>query len=152
MENSKRLAAALQDNMRGKIIILACLVLTACAQKPAYISPLAYEQYTCAQLEEELHRVEERIGDTRYDVVAKNIIVTGISAAISRMIFSDGWLVLGNTGQNAELRRLRGIVDAIEHTATEKKCAGLIAEIKQRREEAKENLDKARNTPLIKRN
>ena len=133
--------------MRNKLIILASLVLTACAQKPAYVSPLAYDQYTCVQLEDELNRVEERIGDTKDHVTAANIVITGISAAI--MVFSDGWVVLGDTGQTAQLRWLRGMVDAIEQTATGKECVGLIAEIQQRREAAREKLDRERNTELI---
>ena len=122
---------------------IAALVLTACAKSADkiaadYVSPLAYQDYSCSQLGAELARVRARAAEVAgvQDEAASSD--TGVMAVGMVLFWPALFFLEGDTGREAELGRLRGEADAIEVAATQKDCLMLIEEVKRQRELAEE--------------
>lgn len=115
--------------MKSLVAAALCAALTAsaCASNPdsisaSYVSPLAYQSYDCGQIRSELVRISNRVAD-----------VTGQQR---RQANNDAWamgvgLVLfwpalfflaGGSDKKEELARLKGEYDALQVSATEKRC------------------------------
>lgn len=107
--------------------IIGLAVLSACAKNPdkiapAYVSPLTYQSYTCEQLTAEAQRVSQRaagaVGAQRKE--AKNdAVATGVGV----VLFWPALLFIGRgSGNEAEVARLKGEIEAIERASIEKNC------------------------------
>jgi hypothetical protein len=104
------------------------LAVSGCASgsdkiAPTYISPIAYESYSCQQLGEEAQRVSSRAAaaaGVQDSQASKDAVATGVALVV---FWPAAFLVSGGDGQNAaELGRLRGQMQAIEETNIRKKC------------------------------
>lgn len=109
------------------IILVASSILSACATAgkdvaSTYVSPMQYSSYDCEQLRTESMRVSSRVNQLtgRLDEAASNDkAITGVGL----ILFWPALFALGGTKQQeVELSRLKGEYDAIETTATTKKC------------------------------
>ena len=104
-----------------------CL-LTACATAgkdiaAAYVSPMQYANYDCDQLRQESQRIGGRVNQLtgRLDEAASN---DKAIMGVGLVLFWPALFALGGTKQQeAELARLKGEYDAVQATATSKKCA-----------------------------
>ena len=104
-------------------------LLTACATAgkdiaAAYVSPMQYANYDCDQLRQESQRIGGRVNQLtgRLDEAASNdkaIMAHERLAIVDPALFALG----GTKQQEAELARLKGEYDAVQATATSKKCA-----------------------------
>jgi len=109
------------------LAVSIALIVSGCATAskdiaPAYVSPLQYRDYDCAQLAAEAQRIQARVVQLggRLDQAAQND--AGIMA-IGIVLFWPVLFALGGTKQQeAEFARLKGEYDAVEQAAIEKKC------------------------------
>lgn len=125
------------------VIAIATLALTACAKSADkiaadYVSPLAYQDYSCSQLGAELARVRARAAEVAgvQDEAASSD--SGVMAVGMILFWPALFFLEGDTGREAELGRLRGEADAIEVAATQKECTVLLDDVKRQRELAEE--------------
>jgi hypothetical protein len=110
------------------VLLLMGLAMGACAKKAenvsaAYVSPLAYEQFSCRQLADEAGRVSERAGELSGIQNRKRTgdIVATTAAII--VFWPAAFLVSGDDGQTAELARLKGEFEAIQRVSVQKGCS-----------------------------
>ena len=125
------------------VALAAALALAACADSadeiPAsYVSPLAYQDYSCDQLGAELSRVSARAAEVA-GVQDEAAADDGAVMAVGLVLFWPALFFLeGDTGREAELGRLRGEAEAIEATAIRKECFALLDEVERQRANAEE--------------
>lgn len=113
---------------RSIAVLIASGILTACATagkdiSSTYVSPMQYANYDCEQLRTEPMRINSRVNQLtgRLDEAASN---DKAIMGVGLILFWPALFALGGTKQQeAELSRLKGEYDAIEATATTKKCA-----------------------------
>ena len=104
-----------------------CVLLVGCASssdaiKPAYVSPLQYQSYTCQQLGAELERVSRRASEAAGAQDAKRSqdqLATGAAIVI---FWPAAFFVGGDGPMAAELARLKGEFEAIEQASIQKNC------------------------------
>ena len=111
----------------GSITLILSLAISGCASSseeisPSYVSPVAYQNYTCDQLGEEAQRVSQQaaIASGQQDKArTTDAIVTTVGVVVfwPALFFIDG-----DGPKAAELARLKGQMDAIEGAAILKKC------------------------------
>ena len=100
---------------------------TACASssaeiKAAYVSPLAYQPYDCAQLSAEAERISARAAEAA-GVQDSARTSDAVATTIGVVIFWPALFALkGDSNNAAELARLKGDMDAIEGESIRKKC------------------------------
>lgn len=108
------------------------VVLSGCARSSdevasSYISPLAYETYTCPQLAGELQRINARVHEVAGDVdaEAKN---DKIAMGVGVVIFWPALFMLkGNGPEHEELARLKGEYDAVNQEMIKDSCDSTMA-------------------------
>ncbi|TAN39945.1 MAG: hypothetical protein EPN25_09310 [Nitrospirae bacterium] len=145
--------------MRVTALAVALCFSAACATSSkninaAYVSPLAYNNYTCDQLRMEYFRISNRVIEVsgRQDSAAKR---DAIGMGVGLVLFWPAlFLLAGSKGSPEELARLKGECDALEACAIEKNCplAQELADAKKKQQEiAKLELEQsekeARNQP-----
>jgi hypothetical protein len=113
--------------MRAIYILPAVLIVAGCATRSseitaAYVSPIQYQSYSCAQLQEEAARVSARaaVASGAQDQNATNDAVATTAAVI--LFWPAAFLVHGNGANAQEVAQLKGDMDAIEQANIEKKC------------------------------
>lgn len=129
---------------RSLAALAAALTLAACADSAdnipaAYVSPVAYQDYSCSQLGAELSRVSARAAEVAgvQDEAAsrdEGVMAIGLIVFLPALFFLEG-----DTGRESELGRLHGEVEAIEATATRKNCVDLLDEVARQRALAEEH-------------
>lgn len=108
-------------------VLCAGIVLSGCATSSkdiatAYVSPIQYQGYDCAQITAENQRLNTRVTQLggRLDEAAANDKAIGVVGAV---LFWPALFALGGTkNQEAEYARLKGEYDALQQVAIEKKC------------------------------
>ena len=110
------------------VCVSASLALSGCATSSkdvaaTYASPLQYQSYDCAQLNEEGQRIRSRVvqlGGRLDEAAANDKAIMGVGI----LIFWPALFALGGTKQQeAEYSRLRGEADAVERMVVTKKCS-----------------------------
>ena len=101
--------------------------LSACASgsgdiKAAYVSPLAYGNFSCDQLRQEATRVSSRAiqASGAQDSQATKDAVATTAAVI--IFWPAAFFVRGDNANAAELARLKGEMEAIEQASIQKNC------------------------------
>ncbi len=111
---------------------VACAVslsvgLASCATKPseikaAYVSTLAYEDYSCDQLSAEAQRVSERAGEAM-GVQKKKADGDAVAVGVGLILFWPAlFFIKGNGANESEVARLKGEMDTIEQVSIKKDC------------------------------
>ena len=103
------------------------LVLAACASKSAdieasYVSPVAYQNYTCEQLQAEAQGVSQRaaIAAGQQDKVRRK---DQVKTTVGVVLFWPVLLFNEGDGQKAtELASLKGQMNAIQQASIQKNC------------------------------
>jgi hypothetical protein len=106
---------------------LVCVsLLSACAESSdkisaAYVSPVQYANYDCDQLRTEITRVSARVHEVAgaQDKKHRN---DQIATGVGIVLFWPALFFLMTDDNKAELSRLKGEYEALDHTAVEKKC------------------------------
>jgi hypothetical protein len=90
--------------------------------KAAYVSPLAYQPYDCAQLSAEAERISARAAEAAGVQDAARTSDT-VATTVGVVIFWPAlFAVKGDSNNAAEMARLKGDMDAIEEESIRKKC------------------------------
>ena len=105
----------------------AALTLAGCAQSPdsieaSAVSPMLYAGQSCAALNAEALRVNDRLGDLtgRQARASSN---DAAMTAVSLMLFWPAAFFIGSSGDHAnDIARLRGEAEAIATAARQRGC------------------------------
>lgn len=112
--------------------VAAAVLLVGCASASkdvasAYVSPMQYQSYDCDQLASESQRVQVRVNQLAGqldEAAANDKAITGVGM----ILFWPALFALGGKKpQEAEYSRLKGEYDALQQSATLKKCVGVVA-------------------------
>jgi hypothetical protein len=113
--------------MRTICVFAAASVLAGCASRSgdiaeAYVSPLQYQSFSCAQLREEAARVSARaaVASGAQDQNATNDTIVTTAAVI--LFWPAAFMIKGNGANAQEVAQLKGDMDAIEQANIQKKC------------------------------
>jgi hypothetical protein len=118
--------------------VIAALSVCGCAKTadeiaPAYVSPLAYQNYSCSQIGEEVQRISVRAAElsgVQDEKATSDAVVTTVGV----VVFWPALFFIEGDGQNAaELARLKGEYETLEKIANEKGCK---LEIRKEKEDA----------------
>ena len=109
------------------LIAAASLALAACAQSPdsieaSAVSPMLYAGQSCAALNAEALRVNDRLGDLtgRQARAASN---DAAMTAVSLVLFWPAAFFIGSSGDHAnDIARVRGEAEAIAAAARQRGC------------------------------
>ena len=113
--------------MRRCFVFPLAAVLAGCASsasdiKPAYVSPLQYQQYSCQQIAAEAERVSQRAAEAtgvQNSKASNDAVATGVALVL---FWPAAFMIKGDGQSAAELARLKGEFDALERTSIEKNC------------------------------
>jgi len=115
---------------RTTALTLSVTLATACATSPdkiqtAYVSPVAYQNYSCTQIRAELERVTLR-AQQLHGTLQERADNDGGKMFVGMVFF---WPILfaleGDDVGSHEYARLKGERDALERLSTEKNCRGI---------------------------
>jgi len=117
--------------MKRSIASAVVVALAGCATAskdiaPSYVSPMQYQNYTCEQIAAEGARIQSRVAQLggRLDEASQNdkaITAAGI------ILFWPALFFLGGTKQQeAEYAKLTGEYQALQQTAVQRNCPGLV--------------------------
>src|ERR1700688_4979881 len=113
--------------MRTLGIVALCAALGGCASSaadisPAYVSPVAYQSYTCQQLAMEAQAISTRAA-TLSGAQDKQRTNDGVATAAAIVIFwPAAFCVAGDKQTAPELAQMKGQMDAVEQASIAKKC------------------------------
>ena len=113
-------------------VVAACIALSGCATSSKdiaslYVSPMQYQGYDCDQLSSETQRIQSRVVQLggRLDTAASN---DKALVGVGLVLFWPALFALGGTKQQeADYARLRGEYDAVQQSASLKKCPGIVS-------------------------
>ena len=123
-------AYAWGDSMRSAVFIVAAgavLSATGCAKRAdqisaSYVSPIAYQNYTCEQIAQESLRISARaqqVAGTQDKKASRDAVAMGVGIVI---FWPALFAINGDDQQTAELARLRGEMEALEQASIQKNC------------------------------
>lgn len=115
--------------MRKAVVIstIAAFTLTACADtsdnvQSTYVSPINYQSFSCAQIEQEARRVAARTSQVA-GVQDKNAQGDAVATGVALILFWPAAFFVGGNKENAaELARLKGEMEALEQASIQKNC------------------------------
>src|ERR1700692_4405268 len=113
--------------MRNLGVGALCAALGGCASSaadisPAYVSPVAYQGYTCQQLAMEAQAISTRAA-TLSGAQDKPRTKAGLATAAAVVIFWPAAFFVGGDKQTAaELAQMKGQMVAVEQASNAKKC------------------------------
>lgn len=107
--------------------VLAASILAGCAKstneiQAQYVSPMAYQDYTCKQMQMEMQALSRRVSEVAGQV-NKTASDDNAQMGIGLVLFWPALFFLdGDTPQANEYARLKGEFDALEKAAIQKEC------------------------------
>jgi len=96
-------------------------VIRAADISPAYVSPVAYQSYTCQQLAMEAEAISTR-ATTLSGAQDKQRTNDGLATAAAVVIFWPAAFFVGGKQTAAELAQMKGQMVAVEQASNAKKC------------------------------
>ena len=114
-------------SLKKLVVVAVASALAACASKSeniaaAYVSPMQYSNYNCAQLSAEASRISARAVQV---TGAQDSKATGdtVAMTVGMVVFWPALFFLKGDGTTAaEVARLKGEMEAIEQASIQKKC------------------------------
>lgn len=109
------------------LYLLACLILSGCAKstneiQAQYVSPMAYQGYSCKQMQMEMQSLSQRVSEVSGQV-NKTASNDNAQMGIGLVLFWPALFFLdGDTPQANEYARLKGEFEALEKAAIQKEC------------------------------
>ena len=115
--------------LKKTILSIACSVLAVgCATHPdkitaSSVSPIAYQDYSCKQISQEISRVEREAAQL-YGQLDKTASDDSAQMAVGMVLFWPALFFLegGDGPQAAEYARLKGEKEALESVSIKKSC------------------------------
>lgn len=112
--------------MRASFCLIAA-ALVGCASssseiRPAYVSPLQYQSYSCQQIAQEADRISRRaseVAGVQDSKATGDAVATGVSIIL---FWPAAFFIKGDGQTAAELARLRGEFEALEQASIQKNC------------------------------
>lgn len=109
---------------------IICMFVVGCSPAPqsipsAYVSPLVYQPYNCAQLMQEWHRIgrkTQEVASSQTEESSKDATAVGVGLLLWPAFF----FLIGND-RKEEVARLKGEADALEQAAIQKDCKQVFA-------------------------
>lgn len=109
------------------LVVLMGVALGACASSSdevgsIYVSPLAYQHYSCQQISQEAERVSRRaseIAGVQDSKASNDAVMTGVGLVL---FWPSLFFIKGDGQSAAELGRLKGEFEALEKASIEKNC------------------------------
>ena len=113
--------------MRVIFVVALGAALAGCSSAssditPSYVSPVAYQTYTCPQLAQEAQAVSSRaatLSGVQDNQRTKDALVTTAAVVV---FWPAAFFVSGDSQNAAELANMKGQMVAIEQASTAKKC------------------------------
>lgn len=111
----------------SKAWLMACVAFCGCASaaseiRPAYVSPLQYQNLTCPQLAAEAERLSRRVAEVSGVQDQNRTTDAWVTAGAIVVFWPAAFFIKGDGPTAAELGRLKGEFEAIERVALEKNC------------------------------
>jgi hypothetical protein len=111
----------------GPLVAAVSSVLCGCATNAdniaaAYVSPIQYQSYSCAQLSEEAARVSARASaasGAQNQKATGDAVATGVAIVL---FWPAAFLIKGDGASAQEVAQLKGDMDAIEQANITKRC------------------------------
>lgn len=130
------------------LVAIASLLLAGCASKAqdvksAYVSPLAYQDYSCKQIRSELGRVVRKVNEMS-GAQDKKASTDSVAMGVGLVLFWPALFFISGSDHKTELAQLKGEYDALEQIAIQKNC-NVAAEIQESRR-LQEEREKERET------
>lgn len=109
------------------VAILSSLLLGGCASsaaeiRPAYVSPLQYQNLTCPQIAAEAERLSRRVAEVSGVQDANKTNDAWATAGAIIIFWPAAFFIKGDGPTAAELGRLKGEFESLERVASEKNC------------------------------
>ncbi|MCB1520708.1 MAG: hypothetical protein KDJ37_09040 [Hyphomicrobiaceae bacterium] len=109
------------------ILVAGAAAISGCASSSSkvmaqYISPMQYNNYSCAQLADEGQRVSARaaqLAGVQDQKASNDAVATGVAIVL---FWPAAFLVGGDDQTTAELGRLKGEFETIEKVSVQKNC------------------------------
>jgi hypothetical protein len=127
-------------NLSRKLFVQLLVVafISGCAKpaeniKPADISPLQYQYYSCDQIGQEMSEVGRKaaeISGVQDSVAKKDIAVMTVGLVI---FWPSLFFLAAGEDQKNEIARLKGESEALEQAAIKKQCTVLLAQLEEAR-------------------
>jgi hypothetical protein len=108
----------------GAMLALAAVGCASSSKKIAtqYVSPVQYKDYDCDTLGLEMARVSRRVGELQVSI-DKNAQQDKVATGIGVVLFWPAlFFIDGDTPEAAEYARLKGEFEAMQGSASQKKC------------------------------
>ena len=107
--------------------VVAGFLLSGCADRSgeiqgSYVSPLQYQNFSCAQLTEEARRITSRanqVAGVQDSKASNDAVAMGVGLVL---FWPSLFFIRGDRETRAELARLKGELDAIEQMSIRKNC------------------------------
>lgn len=117
---------------------------------PEYVSPMAYQGYTCNQVREEMQRVTRRVHEVA-GVQDSHAQKDAAALGVGLILFWPALFFMIGQDKKEELARLKGEYEALEQTAIKKNCnvAKEIEEARSLEEEREEKAAPVRETKEV---
>lgn len=104
-----------------------CAAVAGCASsaadvRPAYVSPLQYQSYSCSQIGQEAERLSRRAAEAagvQHSKASSDAVATGVSLVL---FWPAAFMIKGDGQSAAELARLKGEFEALEQASIQKNC------------------------------
>ncbi|MGO4705063.1 hypothetical protein AB4072_04700 [Microvirga sp. 2MCAF38] len=109
------------------VVVAVSMAAAGCASRSddvsaAYVSPIAYQSYSCRELGQEAQRVSSAAA-TAAGVQDRQRTNDAVATTAAVVIFwPAAFFVGGDNAKTAELARLKGQMQAIEEASIQKKC------------------------------
>lgn len=113
--------------MKPILAAMVCLLLEGCASSSndiaaQYVSPIQYDNYTCAQIGAEAERVSARAAQLA-GVQDSNATNDAVAMGVGLVLFWPTlFFIKGDGVSAAELGRLKGEFDTLEKVSVAKNC------------------------------
>ncbi len=112
--------------------LFCAVVLSGCAEKAenvsaTYVSPLAYQSYSCGQIAQEASRVSGKVAQlsgVQNKKASDDAVATGVALVV---FWPAAFFIKGDKQTAAELGRLKGELEALEQTSIRRNC-GIVFE------------------------
>lgn len=117
----------MKNTLTRAIAIALSISVVGCASKPkdieaAYVSPLAYDAYSCEQLGAEAQRISARAAEAT-GAQEKKASNDAVAVGVGLVLFWPALFFIKGKGANeSEIARLKGEMEAVEKVSIQKNC------------------------------
>lgn len=127
------------SNVLILFVLLSSVMIAGCSKNPesvsgSYLSPLAYQNYSCEQVTLEMQRIAHKVAEVsgvQRSEATNDAVATGVGV----VVFWPALFFLMGSDKEQELARLKGESETLEQVAIQKNCHQLVEQIERERKE-----------------